>query len=256
MDMLHLPFCPILVGVREPPDVSAFARQAGSCLAWIALSEKAAGKGAAGERCIRPGTLRKAGPEPGNLVRVAPDRLDGLDSLGRLAFGMQFHTMLEPISVATVPMKFTCVSIEEKDAGLRSVIVADAEYGPAGLGDAHIGFRDLRGRDGWPGRLPTAGRIGLQLGWLSAASERICSGRLSPGCTGTALAGSTGCSREEEPPSRPLAAWRRFPRAGQLPKRLLWDHKLACHASPHVAEDGSWTCPTCGDCFDDSAIDQ
>lgn len=62
--------------------------------------------------------------------------------------------------------------------------------------------------------------------------------------------------RREVPPSRPLAAWRRFPRAGQLPKRLLRGHKLACHASPHVAEDGSWTCPTCGDCFDDSAIDQ
>lgn len=44
--------------------------------------------------------------------------------------------------------------------------------------------------------------------------------------------------------------------AGQLPKRLLREHKLACHASPRVAEDGSWTCPTCGDCFDDSAIDQ
>lgn len=25
MDMLHLPFCPILVGVREPPGVSAYA---------------------------------------------------------------------------------------------------------------------------------------------------------------------------------------------------------------------------------------
>ena len=29
------------------------------------------------------------------------------------------------------------------------------------------------------------GRIGLQPEWLSATSERICSGRLSPGCTGT-----------------------------------------------------------------------
>jgi len=86
------------------------------------------------------------------------------------------------------------VSIEEEDAGFRSVIVADAGYGPAGLGDAHIGFRDLRGRDGWPGRLPSAGRIGLQPQWLSATSERICSGRLSPGRTGTALAGSTGYS--------------------------------------------------------------
>ena len=52
-----------------------------------------------------PGTFRKADPEPGNLVRVALNRLDGL---GRLARGMQFHTMLEPISTATVPMKFTC----------------------------------------------------------------------------------------------------------------------------------------------------
>lgn len=62
--------------------------------------------------------------------------------------------------------------------------------------------------------------------------------------------------RREAPPSRLLAAWRRFPRAGQLPKQLLWEHKLACHASPHAAEDGSWTCPTCGDCFDDSDVDQ
>lgn len=86
------------------------------------------------------------------------------------------------------------VSIEEEDASHRYVIVADAGYGPAGLGDAHIGFRDLRGRDGWPGRLPSAGRIGLQPEWLSATSERICSGRLSPGRAGTAPAGSTGCS--------------------------------------------------------------
>lgn len=55
-----------------------------------------------------PGPLRKAGPEQGNLVRAAPDRLDGL---GRLARGMQFHTMLEPISTATVPMKFTCAML-------------------------------------------------------------------------------------------------------------------------------------------------
>lgn len=61
----------------------------------------------------------------------------------------------------------------------------------------------------------------------------------------------------EAPPSRPLAAWRRFPRAQQLPKQLLWEHKLACHASPpHAAEDGSWICPICGDCFDDSDNDQ
>ena len=154
------------------------------------------------------------------------------------------------------------VSIEEEDAGLRSVIAADAEYGPAGLGDAHISFRDLRGRDGWPGRLPTAGRIGLQPGWLSATSERICSGRLSPGRTGTdqeadlSQRGAPDAAAQEVPPSKLLVAWRRFPRAGQLPKQLLRGHKLACHASPHVAEDGSWTCPTCGDCFDDSAIDQ
>lgn len=38
--------------------------------------------------------------------------------------------------------------------------------------------------------------------------------------------------RREAPPSRTLAAWRRFPRAGQLPKQLLWEYKLACHASP------------------------
>lgn len=50
------------------------------------VREGSGGEGTAGERCIRPGTLRKAGPEPGNLVRVAPDRLDGL---GRLALGMQ-----------------------------------------------------------------------------------------------------------------------------------------------------------------------
>lgn len=61
-----------------------------------------------------PGPLRKAGPEQGNLVRAAPDHLDGL---GRLALGMQCLAMLEPISTATVPMKFTCVSIGEEDAG-------------------------------------------------------------------------------------------------------------------------------------------
>lgn len=62
--------------------------------------------------------------------------------------------------------------------------------------------------------------------------------------------------RREVPPSKLLAACRKFPRAGQLPKQSLRGHKLACHASSHAAEDGSWTCPTCGDCFDDSAIDQ
>lgn len=60
---------------------------------------------------MRSGPLRKAGPEPGNLVRAAPDCLDGLVSLGRPARGMQFHTMLEPISTATVPMKFTCAML-------------------------------------------------------------------------------------------------------------------------------------------------
>ena len=48
--------------------------------------------------------------------------------------------------------------------------------------------------------------------------------------------------RREAPPSRMLAAWRRFPRAGQLPKQLLWDHKLACHASsmlPRMAPESA-----------------
>ena len=55
-----------------------------------------------------PSPLRKAGPEQGNLVRAAPDCLDGL---GRLALGMQCHAMLEPISTATVPMKPTCAML-------------------------------------------------------------------------------------------------------------------------------------------------
>lgn len=114
---------------------------------------------------MRPGTLRKAGPEPGSLVRVALNRLDGPDSLGRPARGKQCRAKLGAhIDRDGAHEVHVChaVSIEEGDAGFRSVIVADAEYGPAGLGDAHIGFRDLRGRDGWPGRLPSAGRIGLQ----------------------------------------------------------------------------------------------
>lgn len=53
---------------------------------------------------MRPGTFRKADAEPGNLVRVALNRLDGL---GRPARGKQCLAMLEPISTATVPMKFT-----------------------------------------------------------------------------------------------------------------------------------------------------
>lgn len=57
---------------------------------------------------MRPGSLRKAGQEPGNLVRAAPDCLDGL---GRPARGKQCFAMLEPISTATVPMKFTCAML-------------------------------------------------------------------------------------------------------------------------------------------------
>lgn len=57
---------------------------------------------------MRPGTFRKADPEPGNLVRVALNRLDGL---GRPARGKQCQTMLEPISTAAVPMKFTCAML-------------------------------------------------------------------------------------------------------------------------------------------------
>lgn len=55
-----------------------------------------------------PGPLRKAGPEQGNLVRAAPDRLDGL---GRLARGMQCLAMFKSISTVTVPMKFTCAML-------------------------------------------------------------------------------------------------------------------------------------------------
>lgn len=57
---------------------------------------------------MRPGTFRKADPEPSNLVRVALNRLDGL---GRPARGKQCLAMLEPISTATVPMKFTCAML-------------------------------------------------------------------------------------------------------------------------------------------------
>ncbi len=74
---------------------------------------------------MRPGTLRKADSEPGNLVRVAPDCLD---SLGRLARGKQClaklgaHIDRDGAHEAHVRH---AVSIEE-DPGLPSVIVADA----------------------------------------------------------------------------------------------------------------------------------
>ncbi len=57
---------------------------------------------------MHPGTFRKADPEPGNLVRAALNRLDGL---GRLARGMQCLAMLKSISTVTVPMKFTCAML-------------------------------------------------------------------------------------------------------------------------------------------------
>jgi hypothetical protein len=57
---------------------------------------------------MRPGTFRKADAEPGNLVRVALNRLDGL---GRPARGKQCLAMLEPISTVTVPMKFMCAML-------------------------------------------------------------------------------------------------------------------------------------------------
>lgn len=60
---------------------------------------------------MRPGTFRKADAEPGNLVRVALNRLDGLDSLGRPARSKQCLAMLKSISTATVPMKFTCAML-------------------------------------------------------------------------------------------------------------------------------------------------
>lgn len=110
---------------------------------------------------MHPGTFRKADPEPGNLVRAASDCLDGF---GRPARGKQCLAKLgahiDRDGAHEIHMCHA-VSVKEGDAGLRSVIVAGAGWGPAGLGDAPIGFRDLRGRDGWPGRLPSAGRIGL-----------------------------------------------------------------------------------------------
>ncbi len=64
---------------------------------------------------MRPGSLRKADAEPGNLVRVAPDRLDGL---GRLARGKQCLAMLKSISTAAVPMKFTCAMLSASRRGM------------------------------------------------------------------------------------------------------------------------------------------
>lgn len=60
---------------------------------------------------MHAGTFRKADPEPGNLVRAASDCLDGLDSLGRPARGMQCLAMFKSISTVTVPMKFTCAML-------------------------------------------------------------------------------------------------------------------------------------------------
>lgn len=190
---------------------------------------------------MRPGTLRKADPEPGSLVRVALNRLDGPDSLGRPARGKQCRAKLGAhIDRDGAHEVHVChaVSIEEGDAGFRSVIVADAEYGPAGLGDAHIGFRDLRGRDGWPGRLPSAGRIGLQPDGYQQRQNGFAQAGYPQGAPAQTKrqifpSGEHRMQqRREAPPSRLLAAWRRFPRAQQLPKQLLWEHKLACHASP------------------------
>lgn len=45
------------------------------------------------------------------MVCAAPDCLDGLDSLGRLALGMQCLAMFKSISTVTVPMKFTCAML-------------------------------------------------------------------------------------------------------------------------------------------------
>lgn len=76
-----------------------------------------------------PGTFRKADPEPGNLVRVALNRLDGLDSLGRPARGKQRLAKLGAhIDRDGAHEVHVChaVSVKEGDAGLRSIIVADA----------------------------------------------------------------------------------------------------------------------------------
>ena len=65
------------------------------------------------------GPLRKAGSEPGNLVRAAPDRLDGLGSLHSARIALPSS---EPISnvtrfspfcwvMVTAPMKFTCAML-------------------------------------------------------------------------------------------------------------------------------------------------
>lgn len=76
---------------------------------------------------MRPGTLRKADSEPGNLVRIALNRLDGLDGLGRPARGKQCFAMLEPISAATVPMKFTCAMLS---ASRKKIPVIDTSLLP------------------------------------------------------------------------------------------------------------------------------
>lgn len=78
---------------------------------------------------MRPGTLRKADPEPGDLARAALNRLDGLDSLGMPARGKQCLAKLGAhIDRDGAHEIHVChaVSIEEEDADLRSVIVADA----------------------------------------------------------------------------------------------------------------------------------
>lgn len=116
---------------------------------------------------------------------------------------------------------------------------------------------EMEGQGGYPPR-----EDWLQPEWLSATSERICSGRLSPGCTGTdqeadlSQRGAQDAAAQGGASFEAAGSLEEVSQAGQLPKRLLWEHKLACHASPHAAEDGSWTCPTCGDCFDDSDVDQ
>lgn len=76
---------------------------------------------------MRPGTLRKADSEPDNLVHIALNRLDGLESLGRPARGKQRFAMLEPISAATVPMKFTCAMLS---ASRKKIPVIDTSLLP------------------------------------------------------------------------------------------------------------------------------
>ena len=173
MDMLHLPFCPILVGVREPPGVASIcaASRKLPCLD-SPVQEGSGGRGYSGRTVHVPWHFQ----EGRSRARQSGPCSPGLSGWPRkLALGMQCLAKpgahIERDEVLAVLLgdgdcaheAHVChtVSIEEEDAGLRSVIVADAADGPAGLGDAHIGFRDLRGRDGWPGRLTSAGRIGL-----------------------------------------------------------------------------------------------